>query len=875
MQDTIPLAIDTFLPYMRDVVRCELSLRELNLMWRMIEASAKMNCPTEARTILPTIAATRAGFNRLEQELVSSLVRQKVGNVLDEIGTKAQYVIDIVVRNLYERTADVGFLATDRELCAFVAGMSEDPDTATAHIRLRLRAYRSKYTVYDEIILLDTKGNVLVQIDESSPLEGSTDPLIARTLASNDYVETFRATDLRPTKKQALVYSRRMLHPETGVPVGVLCLFFHFEEEMAGIFRSHRDPEERSNMLLLDGENRVIASADERWVPPGAIVPVNRDASPRLMVYGGREYLVRTFVAEGYQGYMGPPGWQGQVMIPVDVAFRGSSTHALAALDGNVADGLLSHARSFCPPLYEIMTAADTIRRVVWNGQVMTAGQRGELLKLKTILDQISETGNRSNEMFAQSIRDLYETVLASSLRDAEFVTRLLVDLLDRNLYERSDDCRWWASTPELRAALACEEKDMETIAGITAILEYINRLYTVYTRIFVYDADGCIIASTNAEESGASVIGTHIDEATLAAVLALRSEQQYHVTPFAPTRLYGGRPTYVYHAAIREPGRESAVVGGIGIVFDAAPEFAAMLRGALGDKKNSKENISALFIDRSGRIISSTDPSRPTGSLLDIDPALLRLENGSSASRIVLHDGHYAIMGCTVSSGYREFKLSDGYKDDVIAVVFNLFGEVREQAVTHGAEAVIESGAGGEGGREYATFFIDGMLFAIPATNVLEALPAADISPVSMGGRAERIGVLARQRTGEPTEFVWVFDLRHLTRGKPTAIGAASQVVVVRHEGQDIGLLVEELHGVPEFQPSQIVATPFAAKPDGLLVKQVIRANEGRLLIQALDVAQLFACLKDPSLPTLMDFHELRRLTGYHEVAELMGEAA
>ena len=67
------------------------------------------------------MAATRAGFKRLEQELVASLVGEKVANVLDAIGTKAQYVIDIVVRNLYERTADVGFLARDRELCAFVA----------------------------------------------------------------------------------------------------------------------------------------------------------------------------------------------------------------------------------------------------------------------------------------------------------------------------------------------------------------------------------------------------------------------------------------------------------------------------------------------------------------------------------------------------------------------------------------------------------------------------------------------------------------------------------------------------------------------------------------------------------------------------------
>jgi len=254
---------ETFLPYMRDVTKCEQSLQELNLMWRVIEASAKMNCPTEAKTILPTMAATRAGFSRLERELVVSLVQEKVRNVLTEIGTKAQYVIDIVVRNLFERTADVGFLATDRELCDFVAGVTANADAA----RYRLREYRNKYTVYDEIILLDTAGNVLVQIDPSTPLEHSADPLLAATLASETYVETFRASDLRPGKERALMYSRRMHHPQTGAVVGILCLCFHFEEEMSGIFSSHRDAEARANMLLLDGEDRVIASADPLWIP--------------------------------------------------------------------------------------------------------------------------------------------------------------------------------------------------------------------------------------------------------------------------------------------------------------------------------------------------------------------------------------------------------------------------------------------------------------------------------------------------------------------------------------------------------------------------------------------------------------------------------
>ena len=487
--------VETFLPYMRDVAKDEQALHELNLMWRIIESSAKLNCPAEAKPILPAMAATRAKFQQLEQELVRNLVHENVRNMTDELATKARYVIDIVVRNLYERTADVGFLATDADLCGFVAGLDADSDA----IRRRLHAYREKYTVYEDILLLDPSGNVLLQLDRSTPVESSRDPLVARTLASDTYVEHFGPSDLQPGKRTALLYTRRMCHPDTGAVVGILCLCFAFEEEMQRVFASHRDLLERSNMLLLDADNRVIASADPLWIALGARVPVNHDVQPRMLMFAGRQYLVRTHASGGYQGYPGPQGWQGQVMIAVDIAFNGSHDPALARLDTEMADGLLAHARSFSPPLFDIMnaaeSAADTIRRVVWNGQ-LTTGSGGEgPLRLKTILDQISETGTRSSEQFAKSIRGLFETVLASGMRDAQFTSRLLVDLLDRNLYERANDCRWWALSPDLRSLLARADRSVEDIARMSAVLRYINGLYTVYTGLLVYDRHGRIIS--------------------------------------------------------------------------------------------------------------------------------------------------------------------------------------------------------------------------------------------------------------------------------------------------------------------------------------------------------------------------------------------
>lgn len=308
MSSAIALNIDTFLPFMRDASRTEASLRELNLMWRLIEASAKMNCPSESQHILGMMSVTRRGIQRLEHELVASLVQETVFGVMAEIGTQAEHLIDIVVRNLYERTADVGFLAMDRELCRYL--QSEPTDDDRERITHRLREYRNKYTVYDDILLLNPDGQVMAQIDDSAPVTHSTDPLLADTLATESFVETFRHSDLRPGQPLALIYSRRITGAG-GQVLGVLCLSFGFTGEMAGIFEARSGHDSRAIMLLLDGNDRVAATSDADWIPTGTKVPTNPSRAEQLFVHAGRAYLVATADPKGYQGYPGPDGWRG------------------------------------------------------------------------------------------------------------------------------------------------------------------------------------------------------------------------------------------------------------------------------------------------------------------------------------------------------------------------------------------------------------------------------------------------------------------------------------------------------------------------------------------------------------------------------------
>lgn len=829
--NTDPLHADTYLPYMRDVARCERSLQDLGTAWRLIEASAKLNCPTEAQSILPIMSATQAGFARLEHELVHSLVQEKVGNVLALLGTKARFVIDIVVRNLFERTADVGFLATDRDLCAFVAGLTPD----RAAIGRRLSEYRSKYTVYNDVLLLDTQGQVLAQIDQRQPVTRSHDPLIRQTLDTEGYVETFRATDLRPGQAQALIYSQRLRHPQTGVVVGLLCLSFDFGPEMAGIFRAHRDHDGRTNLLLIDGERRVIASADERWIAPGTVVPVNPAGQPRVFVHEGREYLLQTCASEGYQGYPGPPGWQGQVMVPLAMAFTAPPRQTLASLDAGTSAGLLNHARRFSPPLFEVMNATESIQRVVWNGQVITAEGREGQQQLKAILDQISETGSRSNALFSRSIRDLYETVLESRLDSAESTAQLLVDLLDRNLYERANDCRWWALTPDIRAALASPAPDA---AAITRILEHINGLYTVYRTLFVYDAQGRVLAASRGALDGKEPLT--LDAERLQKVKSLTDTQAYSVTPLAACSLGSNEPTYVYHAAVRHPTQAQQVVGGIGIVFETGRELLAMLRGCLIQPTATQ----ACFVDRKGQVIAATDEHRPPGSRIGLPPDMLALASGQSTTRVLSLDGQYMVVACAANQGYREFKTADGYRDDVLAAVLIPLGSVRNNDT--GTRSSYRPPSRPPAGPTVmlATFWSGGHVMGLPATQVREAVPASRLSGRQGSDSRSRVGMLVPHPDFSLVRSIWVYDLAQLL-GQERTVPLDTGVIVVVQQGQrQWGLLVDALHAVPECAQDRIVPAPLLSSVRPPLVDRLVKAEDDQPLIQLLDADRLGALI-------------------------------
>jgi chemotaxis signal transduction protein len=297
-----------------------------------------------------------------------------------------------------------------------------------------------------------------------------------------------------------------------------------------------------------------------------------------------------------------------------------------------------------------------------------------------------------------------------------------------------------------------------------------------------------------------------------------------------------------VYHAAIRHP-QQSTVVGGIGIVFDGAVELVNMLHAGVA----GRPGMHAFFCSPDGRVLCGTDADIEAGAPLELDPALLAAAAAGGAtgvSRIVVWRGQYCVAACSLASGYREFRTVAGREEPVLAVLLQSFGALRETAALAPPHQHTRIQPASEGGPDYALFHASGSLLALPADSVVEALPFAQAKRTP-GGRGVRVGMLDVDVPGRARAFVWVFDLGSLLSGRASTPTPQSQVLLVRHAGLTLGLLVDDVHSVQQFDARDRVPLALAAGASKLS-DGLIKANGGDVLVQELGVERVFAALRE-----------------------------
>jgi chemotaxis signal transduction protein len=804
------------------------------------------------------LSSTRQAFESLAGDLVTHLAAETQKKALLAARARAQVVIDVLVRNLFERTADIGFLAGDATIRRFAqeipslrreAAESGASDAATRAVASVTRAaqrhfseYVAKYSVYHNVVLISPDGEVLAQLENGGAPAVTRDPLVPGTLASDRaYVETSRPSDLVPGARRAHIYSHRVTSDHQTL--GVLCLCFRLEDECEGIFGKLRSSSDWTVLSLLDTNNEVIATSDPYQLPVGARVAPGNGETGDIVRFAGREFLAVTRNAQPYQGYEGPQ-WRGHVMIPLERAFETDERTENVGCTSEVLSDLRASAATFSAALREIPRQADAVQRdlnrSVWNGSVrLSLADSGDSTFAKALLREISNMGRKTKEVFEHSIDELHETVVSSVLHDSQFMASLAGELLARNLYERANDCRWWALDATLLGRLnggeGCDDE------AATRVLRHINSLYTAYHCIVLFDSERRIVATSRHEYE--HLVGTAVDEPWAAQTLATGGAQGYSVSAFEPSAFYDNRPTYIFGGAVRAP--QGGIVGGVAVVFDTGPQLAAMLRDSLPRDERGQPiaGCVAMFLDRDLRVVATSDT--------EVDAKELGLnwirETGKQGhARVVRIGDNYHAIGVKPDAGYREYPGLGGY-----GVVMIRIGKVLER---HAARCDVPQRAptrhesSKHDLREFATFAAGDSWYALPTGNVIEAVDARALQTLPT---AESWCAGYLMFAGEP---IAVADLAKVLG--ENSLETPRIVVVIRAQGRakPFGLLLELLGDVSEVSTDRLLP---------------IDGSTGQLATLAIEPA-------DPQAPLVMILSPERLATLlYGSASEALPEAA
>ncbi|MEY2699694.1 MAG: hypothetical protein RIQ52_449 [Pseudomonadota bacterium] len=814
-----PVTVKPLMRYMNGLMDDQKSLMEIQAAYDNLTLLGQLLC---AGT---DITSMRKDFKKLADDLLNQLAMQFLKKASLDLQFNARISIDILVRNLFERTADIGFLAMDdviRNYCS----MSDRGDlSGRSLLEARFREYVSKYSVYHNIILINNEGYIIAQLDENNQVTHSNDPLIQESIHTSEaYVEIFRTTDLLPGDPSPLLYAYRVMSEDNKTVLGVLCLCFRFHDECTRIFDNLLSTEDGRIIVIVDIDNKVIAGSDSYQIPVGARLPKLRHDECRVIRFAGREYLATNCLTSGYQGYMGP-GWSGYALVPLEYAFEMSESREIDGLPRELLDRVFEASTLFSSELRDIPVRATTIQaeldRAVWNGNVWLSAQHDEKALnrsfAKVLLREIGLTGIRTRNAFSDSIGNLYKAVISAALYDCSSQSALAIDIMDRNLYERANDCRWWALTPAFDQALRSSESGIshETVKSICEILGSINRLYTVYTNLVLFDRNGRIVAVSSAVDT--HLIGVQMHEDWVRRTLALNNSQSFAVSEFQPSPLYGDQATYIYTAAVRSlrsNARTSTTVGGIAIVFDSTPQFRSMLEDALPRDESGIPipGAFALYTHQDGRVIATTNDQVKVGDFFPISTAFCELDPGEKHAQIHEFNGSYYAVGACMSKGYREYKAEgSGYRNDVLALVFSPLSNGTEklanlellQRLDEKQDAATYNR--GDDTVDLASFYIGHQWYSVYLNGVIESVNAPDLIAVPSANSNQRFACMRHEN-----DIIAVYDLSSLlAESRGAELGQA--VVVKHHESQTkFAILVSRLGEILEIPLEKI--SPFVA---------------------------------------------------------------
>ncbi len=270
--------------------------------------------------------------------------------------------------------------------------------------------------------------------------------------------------------------------------------------------------------------------------------------------------------------------------------------------------------------------------------------------EVQTLADNAAQAATRFSEVVLQRINfstrmadDLVSQMEGLRLQD---VCQTLVQLIVRNLYERTADVRWWATDTSLWEALS--QPDPEKVAFANRRLQQINEFYSVYIDLVMTDTEGKVIATSNPKFRDRMVGKVVGDQPWFNMAMATQSGTEYVVGDVVQDADHDGRQVLVYATGVRAGGLpDGELLGTLGVYFDWEDQGTVIVRDEPPFTESERGRSQVMLLDGQFRILAIQGGAANLGQVFS-------LANKGQTKGSYYADGHLVAYAKTL--GYQEY---------------------------------------------------------------------------------------------------------------------------------------------------------------------------------------------------------------------------
>ena len=270
--------------------------------------------------------------------------------------------------------------------------------------------------------------------------------------------------------------------------------------------------------------------------------------------------------------------------------------------------------------------------------------------EFKTISTQIDVVAAALESQVRADLNELTKIggAILGHLRGQRLVDLALnaIEIIDRNLYERTCDVRWWATDSAVVDCVAEPSREASTYASQR--LKVILDAYTVYLDLWIADPSGRVIASGRPDRYPAAKTASVAEADWFKNAMRTKSGDDFTVCDIERVKALNDAPVATYATAIRAGGQaDGKVIGVLGVHFDWKPQAQAVVDGVrLTDEEKARSRV--LLLDQNHRVLASSDGKGVLEETFKLDTSSGTMGSYAEGARTV---------GYALTPGYETYK--------------------------------------------------------------------------------------------------------------------------------------------------------------------------------------------------------------------------